>query len=87
MIYLSVNTSAFNEVYHTQGKNRTKNYDNRLNIFLYRNYVQDDTYYDTQNDTYDNTYDGTHPAERADTYRTFLSRVFSDAGTRYAFEM
>lgn len=47
------------------------------------NYAQDDT----QNDTYDNTYDGTHPAERADTYRTFLNRIFADAGTRYAFEM
>lgn len=51
------------------------------------NYAQDDTYDDTQNDTYDNTYDGTQPADRADAYRSFLSRIFSDAGTRYAFEM
>ena len=64
------------------------------------NYVRDDTHNDTYddvhnykyNDTHDDmrndtTYDGTHPAERADAYRTFLSRVFSDKSTRYAFEV
>ena len=43
--------------------------------------VGDDTNNYVQDDTYDNTYDGMHPAERAYTYRTFLNRIFVDAGT------
>lgn len=48
------------------------------------NYKYNDTHDDMRNDTTD---DGTQPADRADAYRTFLSRVFSDESTRYAFEV
>lgn len=48
------------------------------------NYKYNDTHDDMRNDTTD---DSTQPADRADAYRSFLIRVFSDESTRYAFEV